>query len=335
MHLKTLGKYVLQHPRVEKKVLFSWMQQILAQLQAMEQIKIIPDTITPFQVVIQENRTVILADLEKVENTSYSVLEKFFPDQGQNSSIYSFGKTLQFLLAKAELTPKMTWREELHFRSIISKCLTNKSKKQYRKFSEIKLSFSRRKKYIIGIALILSLVLVHIGTYDVEQETIIKEKEQEYFELGVSYFLLHKNYEKSEELFEKVESKRIGEYFREISSYMAGTSQYTDLEMEIILNEAIKLSDVQEGVEERVCLLWAYEKVDTPNARKQVKNLAEDVLDELLWNEVKKEVRGILANIYLREGEYANALREYRVLLTESEYEEISKTIENIKKKTQ
>lgn len=335
MCLKTLGEYVLQHPNVEKQMLLKWMQQILVQLQAMEQIRELPDTITPFHIMIRENMTAVLADLEENEIPSYSILEKFLPGNGQNSSIYSFGKTIQFLLAKTNLTPRLTRREEFQFQKIISKCLTNKSKSQYQKFSEIKLNFPKRKRHIVGVALVLGLLLVQTGTYFMKQDEIMTENEQEYFELGVSYFLLLEDYKKSEELFEQVKSKIIGSYFAEMSSYMAGASEYTDLEMELILNEVAQLSGVQEEWERKACLVRVYEKVDTPNARKQIKGLANEVLKEAPWNEIRKEVREVLANVYLREGEYEEALREYQTLLTESEYEEVCKIVKDIKRKTQ
>ena len=119
MCLKTLGEYVLQHPNVEKQMLLKWMQQILVQLQAMEQIRELPDTITPFHIMIRENMTAVLADLEENEIPSYSILEKFLPGNGQNSSVYSFGKTIQFLLAKTNLAPRLTRREEFQFQKII------------------------------------------------------------------------------------------------------------------------------------------------------------------------------------------------------------------------
>lgn len=335
MCLKTLGEYVLQHPNIEKQMLLKWMQQILVQLQAMEQIRKLPDTITPFHIMIRENMTVVLADLEEDKIPSYSVLERFVPGDGQKSSVYSFGKTIQFLLAKTSLTPRLTRREEFHFQKIISKCLTNKSKNQYQKFSEIELNIPRRKKYIIGVMLVLVLILAQTGKYYVKQDKVTTEKEQEYFELGVSYFLLLADYEKSEELFEKVKSKSVGLYFGEMSSYMAGTSEHTDLEMELMLNEAAKLLEVQEGVKEKACLVRVYEKVDTPNARRTIEKLVTEALEDVPWNETRKEMRKILANVYLREGEYEKALREYQTLLTESEYEEMCKIIKNIKKKTQ
>lgn len=335
MYLKTLGEYVLEHPEVEKQVLMKWMQQILVQLQAMEQIRELPDTITPFHIMIRENTAVVQVDLEEEKIPSYSVLGKFVPSEGQNSSVYSFGKTMQFLLAKTKLVPRLTRRQEFHFQKIISKCLTNKSKKQYRKFSEIELNFPKRKKCIIAIVLGVILVFGKTGMYYMKQEQITADKEQEYFEQGVSCFLFNEDYEKSKELFEKVQSKSIGLYFAEMSSYMAETSECTDLEMEIILNEAAKLLEVQEGVEEKACLVRTYEKVDTPNARRKIETLVTEAFEDIPWNETRREMREILANVYLREGEYEKALREYQTLLTESEYEEICKIIKNLKKKTQ
>lgn len=332
--MKTLGDYLLEQPHVEKQLLFSWIKQILVQLQAKEQIGELPDNITPFHIKLRESKAVIVDELETMDVSSYSLMDRFVSKQGQDNRIYSFGKTIQFLFAKTHLTPKLTWREGLHFRKIISKCLTNNSKKQYRRFSEINLDFPHRKKYIIGTLLALGLTFGIIGASYTWQNVKAEKMETEYLELGVSYFLLQKDYKKSKELFELVERKGIGAYFVEVSSYMAGESSYTDFEMEIILNEMIRMLEVQEGVKEKACIVRAYEKVDTPNARRQIKVMTKDVLEEIPWGETRKEMREILANVYFREGEYEKALREYQALLVESEYEEMEKTIKNIKKKT-
>ena len=327
--MKTLGEYILEHPKIEKQVLMKWLRQILVQLQMLEQIRELPDTITPFYITLREDMSVLLKKSESEKMPTYSVLGKFLPDDEQDSRIYSFGKTMQFLLAKTSLVPKMTKREERHFQKIISKCLTNKSKKQYQNFSEIKLSFPKKKKFIIAI------MLGAISMYQMKQEQAVSATEQEYFEQGVSCFLLRKDYVKSQELFKKVKSRSIGLYFEEMSSYMEGGSKYTDFEMEIILNEAVKLIEVQEGAEEKACLIRVYEKVDTPNARKKIEELAAEVLKDIPWDDNRREIQKILANVYLREGEYEKALREYQRFLAESEYDEVRKTIEILEKKTQ
>ena len=114
---------------------------------------------------------------------------------------------------------------------------------------------------------------------------------------------------------------------------MAGENSCTDLETEIILNEMTKMSDVQGNVDAKACIIRAYEKVDTPNARRQIKGIVKEVLIEISWKETRKEMREILANVHMREGEYEHALQEYRALLIESEYEKIDKKILDIKKR--
>ena len=86
--------------------------------------------------------------------------------------------------------------------------------------------------------------------------------------------------------------------------------------------------------QKKASVVIAYEKVDTPNARKQIRQLAKEVVNESTNGQVKKRMREILANVYLREGEYENAMREYRTLLAETDYQEICKTIDEIEKKT-
>ena len=113
-----------------------------------------------------------------------------------------------------------------------------------------------------------------------------------------------------------------------------GESGYSDFEMELVLNEAGKLLEVQQGWKEQACLVRVYEKVDTPNSRKQIEEIVNEMIKEIPYTEIREEMRGILANVYLREGEYENALREYRALYVESRCEEIQKTLREIEKKT-
>lgn len=330
---KTLGEYVLQNPCIEKRQLFSWITQILVQLQAIELLEGVPNSVTPFHMTVRGNQTVVIG--EKNSTDYSSVLKKFLPDEGQNSSIYSFGKTIQFLLAKSDLTPKLTRREETRFKKIISKCLTNNSKKQYQRFSDISIHFPKRKIFLSGIAIAFVLGVIQMNIYYVGQNAEKMEEEQLYFDMGVSSFLILQDYKASKELFDKIENQELAFYFREMASYMEGTSEYTDFEMELVLNEVVKLAEEQMKVSEKACLVRVYEKVNTPNARKQIAILGEKVLEEVSWNETRREVREILANVYLREGEYEKALREYEILLKESDYEEVCKIIKDLKKKTQ
>ena len=51
--------------------------------------------------------------------------------------IYGFGRTLQYLLAEAELEPRLTGGEERKFRKVISRCLERQSKQACQTISEI------------------------------------------------------------------------------------------------------------------------------------------------------------------------------------------------------
>ena len=81
-------------------------------------------------------------------------------------------------------------------------------------------------------------------------------------------------------------------------------------------------------------MVRVYEKVDTPNARKQIQKLVKEILNDNTYHIIQEEMRQILARTYMREGEYENALREYKVILEESGYEKVYVTIEEIKKRT-
>ena len=66
------------------------------------------------------------------------VTKNFFPGDESYSDVYSFGKTMQYILAKSSIQPKLTKKEEKKLQKIISKSTNiQKRKKSYQSFEKI------------------------------------------------------------------------------------------------------------------------------------------------------------------------------------------------------
>ncbi len=340
-----LGEYLLRYPYIEKKQLFAWFFQLLKQLQELEKVNGISDYrfLTPFSIVLKADQTIALLNLKAGANlkcvegmTKYSFMNRFYPPSGSYNDIYSFGKTMQFLLAKTNLTPRLTWREELGLQSIISKCLTEKSKKQYQSFYDIAMDFPIHKKkqgkklIKAGMIAVLFLGVIWRSYHNMEDAPITKEEEKNHLEIGIAYFLILEDYEKSRELFEDIKYLEPAPYYEKMCSYMLGDKNYTVKEMEQILQEFSQLWDGNLGIEEKSCLMRVYSKMDSEYARKQLLDLGEDIIEELEWDEMGEEVREIVAGAYSKDGDHKKALEHYEMLLCERHGAELYHTMSNL-----
>ena len=340
-----LGEYILRYPYIEKKQLFAWFFQLLKQLQELEKVNGISDYrfLTPFYIVLKEDQTIALLNLKAGANqkcvermTTYSFINRFYPPSGGYNDIYSFGKTMQFLLAKTNLTPKLTWKEELGLQNIISKCLTEKSKKQYQSFYDIAMDFpihkkkQRKKLMKAGMIAVLFFVVIWKCYHNTEDAPIIQEEEKNYLELGIAYFLILEDYEKSRELFEKVKHIEAASYYEKMCSYMLGDNKDTVEEMEQILEKFSEFWSGNLGVEEKCCLVRVYSKMDSEYARKQLLELGRDIIEELEWDEMEEEAREIVAGVYSKEGNHKKALEHYEILLRQRHGAELYHTMSNL-----
>lgn len=150
-----LGEYLLRCPCVEKKVLFQWISQLLEQLKCIEKIQGSIDYryLTPFYIVLKADQTISLLNFKAKLNqrcvhriSMYPILRQFYPQNGNYSDTYAFGKTLQFLLAKTEVNPCLTRKEIHRLQAIISKCLSVTSVNRRIQFADLFFSVSQNKK---------------------------------------------------------------------------------------------------------------------------------------------------------------------------------------------
>lgn len=150
-----LGEYLLRCPKVEKRVLFQWIAQLLEQLKCIERIQGCIDYryLTPFYIVLKSDQSISLLNFKAKLNqkcvhrvSMYPILRQFYPQNGAYSDTYAFGKTLQFLLAKAEVYPSLTLKETYKLQTIISKCLNPISKIKQICFADLFFDISVNKK---------------------------------------------------------------------------------------------------------------------------------------------------------------------------------------------
>ena len=341
---EVLGNHIIQQPNIEKEQFFAWMMQLLAQMNVPIHVNKTPycGYITPYHIILKSDNTVALLNMDGQVNqrflwkvAEYPVIKRFQPDMEENY-FYSFGKTLQFLLAKSNLSPKLTYGEERKLQKIISKCLTENPKKQYRSFADIASDFPinhkkqnqsnpkrRISKRFIRLAGILVLVFgCELSFYFGSMENMSDEA---YFELGLSYFAME-DYEKSLKMFCNARNLENLEDYREMASYMYGDSECTEEEMEAILRKLMKNGE-ELSLEEKSCLIRVCNKLDTSYARSQVIKMGDEIVRDSSWNGDANEIRGILASVYQREGQYEEALEQYEGLLKNQYAEELYKTM--------
>ena len=148
-----LGEYLLRCPKVEKRVLFQWIAQLLEQLKCIERIQGCIDYryLTPFYIVLKSDQSISLLNFKAKLNqkcvhrvSMYPILRQFYPQNGAYGDTYAFGKTLQFLLAKTEIHPELTKKETIKLQKIILKCLGQVAKRTNLKFKDIIFDVSKK-----------------------------------------------------------------------------------------------------------------------------------------------------------------------------------------------
>lgn len=134
-------------PEIEKRVLFSWIRQLVFQIEQYHRCK--NDQcyryINPYTVLITKDDNILLLDMEAQSNDfvlksmqQRAMREHFVKPVvhiKENTRIaldlYGYAKTVQFVLASMKVTPALTKWEEYRLARMIDKCLSGDSKKQY------------------------------------------------------------------------------------------------------------------------------------------------------------------------------------------------------------
>lgn len=149
-----LPEYLEEHGMIAKEQLFSYLCQMIKQLGYLQDVRDAKPYryITPFCMIIKKNGELMLLDLNAKGNQHIvnqmgrgEIRDGFLKKGNSYEAMYSIGKTMQFILAKAIIEPKLTKYEESKLKKIISKCLSDNVKQQYQKISEILFDFPQLK----------------------------------------------------------------------------------------------------------------------------------------------------------------------------------------------
>ena len=307
---ETLGGYVMRNPCVTKEDLLGWMIQLARELERLSLAKCLSGYryLTPFSVVKKQDNTIALLNLKAKENQTRldhlftsKEMKQFLPEKNTYNDMYSFGKTMQFLLAKAEPEPKLTRKEERRLQEIISTCLEVDSKYSYHNFEEIIFDISRvtrksnlRGKIILGLFVLVLGVMAIIKIVMMNNAGVLEERRMEYMDAGITYFNEFGDYERSEELFSHVNDSKIAEYYQKMAAYMQGEINFSEKQMEMLLSDFQDEVGKNIGYDEKYSLIKVYDKLNTEHARAQLICLAEEILDSPDWQKNEEKIREYL-----------------------------------------
>lgn len=343
-----LSEYIEEHEQIAKEQVFSYLHQMIKQLGYLQGVRLYR-YVTPFCMIVKQNGELVLLNLSAKGNRYIinqlkrgEIRECFFKKGDRSNTVYSLGKTIQFILAKAKVAPKLTKYEEKRLKKIISKCLSDNIKQQYQKISEILFDFpqlkykkvGRNKKIewaVVGMLILLFGVVGVLwldGVAEEKPQEVIEQEEIDFGEIGMTYFLEMEDYKKSMQMFEYMKEKREdGENYRELSAYMLGESLKTNEEMELILTE---IEEEKATLSEKRMLFRVWAKMEGNHALKERIRLGECILEEhARWKEIdsnkkiESEIRTVLAEAYEKVGKKELALEQYQIVNEWNQTEEI------------
>ena len=146
-----LVRYLKARREIGKSELFGWFRQLCVCVDQYHRCRKQREYryLNPYSVVVSEERSLFLLDLEAPGNgyvlkqmQKPAVREGFVKPVceisagGQGADIFAYGKTIQFLLAYAEVHPRLTKWEELRLSRVIARC-TGESGKAYADINQI------------------------------------------------------------------------------------------------------------------------------------------------------------------------------------------------------
>lgn len=134
-----LIRYLKDNPSLEKSVLFGWFRQLGVCIDQYHRCRNYKDYryLNPYSVVVTQERELVLLDLEAPDNAfvmkqmqKRAVRNHFVKpvcemgvERGNKADLFAYGKTIQFVLAYAQITPELTHWEEIRLSRMISRCM--------------------------------------------------------------------------------------------------------------------------------------------------------------------------------------------------------------------
>ena len=148
----SLVQWVKYHPYLEKQQLNQWIHAFAQQLIQILKCRGNPcyQYVNPYSIIVSEDRKLCFLDMKSDSNQEVvkmmqrkNIREYFLPggcsyrDADEELDIYGLGKTIQYLLATAEIEPRLTRREERNIRKMITKCIEVDKGKGGKKITDI------------------------------------------------------------------------------------------------------------------------------------------------------------------------------------------------------
>lgn len=145
---------VQQYPEMEKRVVLEWIEKLAEQLELYHQCKADQPYryLNPYSVLVTGDEEVVLLDLEAksnefvMRNMQKQAVRNHFvrpiaykkENNRQFLDVYSYGKTVQFLLASVKMKPALTKGEEIRLARVVEKCLGENPKKRFEEMGQIR-----------------------------------------------------------------------------------------------------------------------------------------------------------------------------------------------------
>lgn len=144
--------YLKEHPETEKRMLLIWFRQLAVCVDQYHRCRSGQNYryLNPCSVVVSEEKELLLLDLESAGNdTAVKQMQKrsmrahfvkpvyeMGVSRNNEADLYSYGKTVQFMLAYSEISPDLTRWEEYRLSRLIGRC-TGESGKKYEDFRQV------------------------------------------------------------------------------------------------------------------------------------------------------------------------------------------------------
>ena len=241
--------------------------------------------VTPLHIIIKKDKSIAL--LKTNDKYNQQIEDKIYPflsSDGTDDFIYSYGRTLQFILSNIECVPYLSWKEERKFKIIISKCLNYKSKKRYQNAQDIVSQLNpKKKKTILFLFPIVALAMLALMQY--KSAYLEKQNVQDFEPQKTS--------------------------FQVLQEFLIGEDKSPENELRQIVTEYRESLGQEISIAQMEFLFRVYSKMDNEYGRLELIKIAAQMFEELADN------REIIANIYIEQKEYEKAIKEYEILLKE------------------
>lgn len=177
---------VRRYPEIEKEILFSWIKQLIIQIELYHRCRNNESYryINPYTVLVTKNDDILLLDMDAQSNKfvlksmqKRAMREHFVKPAvhiKENTRIaldlYGYAKTMQFILASMKVSPVLTRWEEYRLARIIEKCLSENPKRQYEDLKQVEKELPAIRRMAdgrfrrMGIA-VITVLLLGAGLY--------------------------------------------------------------------------------------------------------------------------------------------------------------------------